>query len=187
MAAITLPTEIWLMVFSHLGYFELKKCLRVNTYFPALVEDGAFDEALFRVPSRDPDTPQICEEFTLHPALSLVITGNITGNSSSTDLVYPELKAPDSFSNVNDELATVPPVCESDLFLPFQEFANMSLKNNRGVTVSDVLLQVNRSAENSYYFAPVQYVLELRRLSCLHTGETRPQDLAVSLHYGRLM
>lgn len=49
--ALSLPLEIWLNVFGHLNYTQLKKLFLVNRLFHHLLSAPQLDEALFRIPS----------------------------------------------------------------------------------------------------------------------------------------
>lgn len=70
MANPELPNELWIEIFSHLDYFDLKSLQRVNKNFNALTQLRTFDVALWR-PPRDtkmttPPNPAGCYK---HPAL----------------------------------------------------------------------------------------------------------------------
>ncbi|KAG9602551.1 hypothetical protein KCU77_g1979, partial [Aureobasidium melanogenum] len=43
-----LPNEVFLDILQHLDYYEIKKCMRVNKAFNAIIKHTAFDRVLFR-------------------------------------------------------------------------------------------------------------------------------------------
>lgn len=66
--------EIWLEVFSHLNYFELKNCMRVSKTFKAFTHNAAFDNELFRSHTVIPANGDIdVDDVETHPALDMLM------------------------------------------------------------------------------------------------------------------
>jgi hypothetical protein len=65
---VTLPDELWLMVFENLTYGTLRTCERVSKSFQAFTKSCYLDHKLFRGPVQSSETPVNPEKVQLHPA-----------------------------------------------------------------------------------------------------------------------
>ncbi|KAH0028163.1 hypothetical protein KCU78_g3727, partial [Aureobasidium melanogenum] len=154
----SLPNEVILNILLYLDYQGLKKCMRINKAFNAIIKCTAFDKQLFRS-SRVIGKHEIIDRSTLslHPVLIHKQPRAFAGNYGSileTDTSDEQATLPSvtylspSASKVLDEHTTAPPVgylC-IDLFSNSEHLAmyRVRIKNPQGVTIRQLCKEMRR-------------------------------------------
>jgi hypothetical protein len=142
-STIGLPNEIWLEVFSHLNYRNLKNCMRVCKIFKSLTDHSACQKTMFRSKAVVPKGGAIgLENVVLHPAFESMPYECRT----SLDQVYFYTDDGDKLVLIDtcaaNEHATCPPVAL--LCLQIAGYPMIQVRNKAGVTVLQVMKSVCR-------------------------------------------
>lgn len=138
--------ECWLMIFSHLDYFGLKRCTMVNKDFKAISEHSSFDKVSFRGPAPlPPGTTIVAKDVDIHPVLqemsyecspdikhAFLFSYSDRKSSYSDDGLYLIVN-----SSAYKEHATQPPLQVIVVKVHGKKCGRV--KNDSGVTVKDVL------------------------------------------------
>ncbi|KAG9953598.1 hypothetical protein KCU85_g892, partial [Aureobasidium melanogenum] len=135
-----LSNEVFLDIFQYLDYFELKKCMRVNKTFNAIIKHTAFDRVLFRsatVINKDGIIKDAT--FATHPVLRhapYTEKSRIKKVQLSKPHTYEDYDPPKYLleNKVADEQATSPPVSYLRI-TPCRVQTEAEIENPRGVTI----------------------------------------------------
>lgn len=135
-----LPNEVLLDILQHLDYYGLKKCMRVNKTFNAIIKHTAFDRVLFRSTTVIGKNRIIKDStFATHPVLRhapYVEKSPIEKIELSKPQTYEEYNPPKYLirNKVADEQATSPPVSYLRI-TPCRVQIEVEVENPHGVTI----------------------------------------------------
>ncbi|CAD0087056.1 unnamed protein product [Aureobasidium vineae] len=134
------PNEILLEILQDFDYYDLKKCMRANKAFNAIIKHTAFDRVLFRsanVIGKDGIIKY--STFATHPALKRTMFPDQSPNDQ-IELRWPHnnfLYDPPKYllqNKVADEQVTSPPVSYVRV-KPYQVETRVEVENPNGITI----------------------------------------------------
>ncbi|EGU11411.1 Proteophosphoglycan ppg4 [Rhodotorula toruloides ATCC 204091] len=140
-AALRLSDELWVRIFSQLGYTTLLHARGICRRLKALLERPTFDAAFFRQPP--PDPPQRRQRYFVHPMLEAVDCGRVTQEMAKithwskqiSDFDWVEFNGFD-YATV-EEFATTPACVSIEIELADARVGRVY--DEQGVTVKQVL------------------------------------------------
>lgn len=156
-----LPNEVFLDILQHLDYYGLKKCMRVNKTFNAIIKHTAFDKVLFRSTTVIDKTGIIKDStFATHSALRhamYVEKHRIEKIKLSKPHTYEDYDPPKYLlqNMVVEEQATSPPVSYLRI-TPCRVQTEVEIENPDGVTIRQLYEAMCRLCEDSETMPPLE-------------------------------
>ena len=140
MTTLELPLELWLMIFRHLNYFDLKKCIQVNKFFKSLVNHDSIRGLIIKGNVIPAGQALEVKNLAFHPALDMLRSESYTKiehlafvDYESDDLREWKLESTSAAS----EFATQP--ASRVIVLRVHAWPVMVVSGKHGVTVLQVM------------------------------------------------
>ncbi|KAK4693318.1 hypothetical protein P7C70_g8950, partial [Phenoliferia sp. Uapishka_3] len=161
--ALALPPETWLAILNELGYYDLKRIARTSRAFKDLLDAPGLDGALFRGAPTGAKVPPDTRIITRHPLLNVERCAEfhrgecplqISARPRPEPGVDVDVGEDDSSPLLTRRTWSILDLAASQEFATSPSTTTLKLinrscdeiiKNSQGVTVADVLNQVNRS------------------------------------------